>query len=127
MRSSDAEFQQLYLKAQVPYCYLVKISKFSHQPAVLRTTLLKELISDLSVPTLALIVTCEFVRRFVFQSAGVKILHLEAQGPSFPSTWTSKMPKRMDPVLPILSILGYWADVLGTWEVQVPSNCVYKS
>ena len=29
-------------------------------------------------------------------------------------TWTSKMPRIMDPILPILSILGYWAIILGT-------------
>ena len=30
-------------------------------------------------------------------------------------TWTSKMPKIMDPVLPKLSIVGYWAIILGTF------------
>ena len=29
-------------------------------------------------------------------------------------TWTSKMPKRMDPLLPILFTLGDWAITLGT-------------
>ena len=29
------------------------------------------------------------------------------------------MPKRIDPVLPTLSVLGYWAITLGTLEVQV--------
>ena len=29
------------------------------------------------------------------------------------------MPKSMDPILPMLSILGYWAVILGTLEVQV--------
>ena len=29
------------------------------------------------------------------------------------STWTSKMAKIMDPILPILSILGYWAIIFG--------------
>ena len=28
-------------------------------------------------------------------------------------TWTSKMAKIMDPILPVLSIWGYWAIVLG--------------
>ena len=35
------------------------------------------------------------------------------------STWTSTVAKIMDPILPILSILGYWAIVLGSLEVQV--------
>ena len=30
-----------------------------------------------------------------------------------------KTPKSMDPILPILSIVGYWAIVLATLEVQV--------
>ena len=30
-------------------------------------------------------------------------------------TWTSKMAKIMDPILPILSILGYWAIILGSF------------
>ena len=29
------------------------------------------------------------------------------------------MAKIMDPILPILSILGYWAILLGSLEVQV--------
>ena len=33
--------------------------------------------------------------------------------------WSSDMPKIMDPILPILSVFGYWAIVLGTLEVQV--------
>ena len=32
--------------------------------------------------------------------------------------WTSKMPQIMDPVPPILSVLGHWAIVLATLEVQ---------
>ena len=31
------------------------------------------------------------------------------------STWTSKMAKIMDPILPILAILGYWAIILGSF------------
>ena len=31
------------------------------------------------------------------------------------STWTFKMPKRIDPMLPILSVLGCWAIILGTF------------
>ena len=30
-------------------------------------------------------------------------------------TWTSKMAKIMDPILPILSMLGYWASILGSF------------
>ena len=30
-------------------------------------------------------------------------------------TWTSKMAKLMDPILPILSILGYWSIILGSF------------
>ena len=40
------------------------------------------------------------------------------------------MPKRMDCILLILSILGYWAIILGTLEVQVrltPKEAVRKS
>ena len=37
-------------------------------------------------------------------------------------TWTSKSPKIMDPILPVLSILGYWAIILGFLEVQVYSG-----
>ena len=31
---------------------------------------------------------------------------------------TSKLPKIMDPRLPVLFLLGYWAMILGIWEVQ---------
>ena len=31
------------------------------------------------------------------------------------STWTSKMAKIIDPILPVLSILGYWAIILGSF------------
>ena len=31
-----------------------------------------------------------------------------------------KTPKRMEPILARLSVLGYWAILLGIWEVQVP-------
>ena len=31
------------------------------------------------------------------------------------STWTSKMPKIMDPILPVVSGLGCWAIILGTF------------
>ena len=37
-------------------------------------------------------------------------------------TWTSKRPKMMDPILPVLSILGYWAITLGLLEVQEPQS-----
>ena len=30
-------------------------------------------------------------------------------------TWTSKRAKIMDPILPLLSILGYWANILGSF------------
>ena len=35
------------------------------------------------------------------------------------STWTFRIPKIMDPILAILSILAHQAVVLGTLEVQV--------
>ena len=31
------------------------------------------------------------------------------------STWTSKMANIMDPILPILPVLGYWAIILGSF------------
>ena len=37
------------------------------------------------------------------------------QAHSNAATWTSKMAKTMDPTLPILSILGYWAMILGSF------------
>ena len=33
-------------------------------------------------------------------------------------TWTSIMPKTVEPILPVFSILGYGAIILGTLEVQ---------
>ena len=33
---------------------------------------------------------------------------LDVRDHKTPPTWTSKMPKRMDPTLPILAALGYW-------------------
>ena len=37
-------------------------------------------------------------------------------------TWTSKMAKTMDPILPIVSVLGYWATVLGSFGG--PGRCL---
>ena len=34
-------------------------------------------------------------------------------------TWTSKLPKIMDPTLPTVFLLGHWAVVLSTLDVQV--------
>ena len=31
-------------------------------------------------------------------------------------TWTSKMAKILDPILPILSMLGYWANIWVFWR-----------
>ena len=38
--------------------------------------------------------------------------------------WTSKMAKIMDPILPILSILEYWAIILGSFGG--PGRCLYS-
>ena len=46
--------------------------------------------------------------------------------------WTSKMAKIIDPILPILSLLGYWAIILGSFgglggrmepqQIQIPTD-----
>ena len=42
-------------------------------------------------------------------------------------TWTSKMAKIMDPILPILSILGYWAIILGSFGGPGSLKQLYKN
>ena len=43
------------------------------------------------------------------------------------NTWTSKMPKIMDPALPVFSIWGYWAKLMGTLEVQVHVDSIVQA
>ena len=47
----------------------------------------------------------------------------EAQPIRYGCTWNSQLPKIMDPILPILSIFGHWAIVLGTFGG--PGRCRY--
>ena len=46
---------------------------------------------------------------------GSNELHPRSLGPPPGPAWTSKMAKIMDPILAILSILGYWAIILGSF------------